>query len=172
MNTKSSREEALFALAVEKPTEKRSVFLDAVCAGDAALRQRIEAPLAGHEQPQGVLAETVPLNQGTIKLEPLDAPDEAIGQKIGRYKILERVGERGCGVVYVAEQTQPVQRRVAPKVVKLGMDTKQVVARFEAERQALAMMDHPNIAKVLDAGTTAPRSNRPRRHPAKTFGSS
>ena len=80
--------------------------------------------------------------------------DEAIGQKLGRNKLLERVGEGGCGVVYAAEQTEPVRRRVAHKVIKLGMDTKQVVARFEAERQALAMMDHPNIAKVLDAGTT------------------
>jgi serine/threonine protein kinase len=77
-----------------------------------------------------------------------------VGQPLGRYKLLERVGEGGCGVVYVAEQTEPVRRRVALKVIKLGMDTKQVVARFEAERQALAMMDHPNIAKVLDAGTT------------------
>jgi hypothetical protein len=73
---------------------------------------------------------------------------------VGRYKLLEKVGEGGCGVVYVAEQTAPVRRRVALKVIKLGMDTKQVVARFEAERQALAMMDHPNIAKVHDAGTT------------------
>jgi len=73
---------------------------------------------------------------------------------VGRYKLLEKVGEGGCGVVYVAEQTAPVRRRVALKVIKVGMDTKQVVARFEAERQALAMMDHPNIAKVLDAGTT------------------
>ena len=83
-------------------------------------------------------------------------PDEAVGQTLGRYKLLERVGEGGCGVVYVAEQVEPVRRRVALKVIKLGMDTKQVVARFEAERQALAMMDHPNIAKVLDAGTTGP----------------
>src|SRR6185503_2975467 len=81
-------------------------------------------------------------------------PDEVIGQNIGRYKILERLGEGGCGVVYGAEQTEPVRRRVAVKVIKPGMDTKQVVARFEAERQALAMMDHPNIAKVHDAGTT------------------
>ena len=73
---------------------------------------------------------------------------------LGRYKLLGRFGEGGCGVVYVAEQTEPVRRRVALKVIKLGMDTKAVVARFEAERQALAMMDHPNIAKVLDAGTT------------------
>ena len=89
-----------------------------------------------------------------MKLEFADAPDEAVGQTLGRYKLLERLGEGGCGVVYVADQTQPVRRRVALKVIKLGMDTKQVVARFEAERQALAMMDHPNIAKVLDAGTT------------------
>src|SRR2546428_8862134 len=74
------------------------------------------------------------------------------GDRIGRYKLLEQIGEGGCGVVYVAEQEQPVRRRVALKVIKLGMDTKQVIARFEAERQALAMMDHPNIAKVLDAG--------------------
>ena len=77
-----------------------------------------------------------------------------MGQTLGRYKLLEQIGEGGCGVVYVAEQDEPVRRRVALKVIKLGMDTKQVVARFEAERQALALMDHPNIAKVLDAGAT------------------
>src|SRR4051794_32229000 len=76
------------------------------------------------------------------------------GDRFGRYKILEEIGQGGCGVVFVAEQEQPVRRRVALKVVKLGMDTRQVIARFEAERQALAMMDHPNIAKVLDAGAT------------------
>jgi len=85
---------------------------------------------------------------------PDDPEDAAVGQSIGRYKLLERLGEGGCGVVYVAEQTEPVRRRVALKVIKPGMDTKAVVARFEAERQALAMMDHPNIAKVLDAGAT------------------
>src|SRR5204862_4995441 len=79
---------------------------------------------------------------------------EQIGIQIGRYKLLEQVGEGGMGVVYVAEQTEPVRRRVALKIIKPGMDTKQVIARFEAERQALAMMDHPNIARVLDAGTT------------------
>ncbi len=93
-------------------------------------------------------------------LEPeLPAPDKTIAaeepsERIGRYKILQKLGEGGCGVVYMAEQTEPVRRRVALKVIKLGMDTKQVIARFEAERQALALMDHPNIAKVLDAGTT------------------
>ena len=92
-------------------------------------------------------------NDIKLSLE-VDPVGEMVGQKIGRYKILERVGEGGCGVVYVAEQTEAVRRRVALKVIKLGMDTKQVVARFEAERQALAMMDHPNIAKVLDGGAT------------------
>jgi eukaryotic-like serine/threonine-protein kinase len=149
-----NREEALFALALEKPADKRAAFLDAMCEGDAALRQRLEALLAAHAQTEGVLAEPAPAAKGTMKIEFTDAPDETVGQKIGRYKILEKVGEGGCGVVYVAEQTEPVRRRVALKVIKLGMDTKQVVARFEAERQALAMMDHPNIAKVLDAGTT------------------
>src|SRR6266478_5842452 len=149
-----NREEALFALALEKSAGKRAGFLDAMCEGDVALRQRLEALLAAHEQPEGALAEAAPVGKGTMKIELADLPDEAIGQKIGRYKILEKVGEGGCGVVYVAEQTEPVRRRVALKVIKLGMDTKQVVARFEAERQALAMMDHPNIAKVLDASAT------------------
>jgi len=95
-----------------------------------------------------------------LKVEPVDPlPEDVVGQIIGRYKLLQKVGEGGCGVVYVAEQQKPVRRRVALKVIKLGMDTKQVVARFEAERQALALMDHPNIAKVLDAGAT--ESGRP-----------
>ena len=88
---------------------------------------------------------------------PRPAPDftvEEAGDRIGRYKLLEQIGEGGCGVVYMAEQEEPIRRRVALKVIKLGMDTKQVIARFEAERQALALMDHPNIAKVLDAGAT------------------
>jgi serine/threonine protein kinase len=88
-----------------------------------------------------------------------DRSYDALGQTIGRYKLREKIGEGGGGVVYVAEQTEPVRRRVALKLIKLGMDTKQVVARFEAERQALALMDHPNIAKVLDAGAT--ESGRP-----------
>ena len=82
-----------------------------------------------------------------------DDPEEPLRQ-IGRYKLLQKLGEGGCGVVYMAEQTEPVRRRVALKIIKLGMDTQQVIGRFEAERQALALMDHPNIARVLDAGTT------------------
>jgi len=149
-----AREEAIFALALGKPEAERAIWLDRECAGDRALRQRLEALLSAHEQSGGVLGDPAAVVKGTVKLELADLPDETVGQKIGRYKILERVGEGGCGVVYVAEQTEPVRRRVALKVIKLGMDTKAVVARFEAERQALAMMDHPNIAKVLDAGST------------------
>jgi WD40 repeat protein len=148
------REEALFALALEKPAGKRSAFLDVVCEADPALRHRLENLLAAYDSPDELSPDGAPPVVGTIKLDALDPPDEAVGQTLGRYKLLERLGEGGCGVVYVAEQTTPVRRRVAFKVIKLGMDTKQVVARFEAERQALAMMDHPNIAKVLDAGTT------------------
>ncbi len=153
MPSPQEREAALFALAAEKPLSERSAFLQAVCGTDSALRQRLEALLAAHEQPEDALATATRAVKATIKLDLADAPDEAVGQTLGRYKLLERVGEGGCGVVYVAEQTEPVRRRVALKVIKLGMDTKQVVARFEAERQALALMDHPNIAKVLDAGT-------------------
>jgi serine/threonine protein kinase/tetratricopeptide (TPR) repeat protein len=158
MNT-PAREEALFQAAVQLPGPGRAAFLDRECAGDPALRARLDALLAAHEQSDGVLASHAEASRPTITLELRDFPDPALGMTIGRYKLLERLGEGGCGVVYVAEQTEPVRRRVALKVIKLGMDTKQVVARFEAERQALAMMDHPNIAKVLDAGVIGERSD-------------
>jgi eukaryotic-like serine/threonine-protein kinase len=155
----AAREEDLFALALEQPTGQRGAFLESVCADDTALRRRIEALLAAHETPDPRLGEPAaiiphgrPLNPPTVKLP--ERPNETVGQAIGRYKLLEKIGEGGCGVVYVADQTEPVRRRVALKVIKLGMDTDAVVARFEAERQALAMMDHPNIARVFDAGTT------------------
>jgi len=156
----SPHEEALFTIALAKPASERAAFLDRECGDDKTLRQRLESLLAAHAAKDSFLEPDAPQPNReplkTIKLEMPDdePPDEAVGQTLGRYKLLERVGEGGCGVVYVAEQTEPVRRRVALKVIKLGMDTKQVVARFEAERQALAMMDHPNIAKVLDAGTT------------------
>jgi tetratricopeptide (TPR) repeat protein/tRNA A-37 threonylcarbamoyl transferase component Bud32 len=155
MPPSQQREEALFRAAAElQPGADRRVFLDQACAADPALRRRLETLLAAHDQPDPLPPSDTPAIKATIKLDLAEVEDEAVGKTIGRYKVLEKVGEGGCGVVYVAEQTQPVRRRVALKVIKLGMDTKAVVARFEAERQALAMMDHPNIAKVLDAGAT------------------
>src|ERR1044071_4977151 len=157
MQTSPSREEVLFARALEQPVEKWPALLDAMCEGNPALRQRLEALLAAHEEHDNLLPTKMEAVRPNLKPDlPPQAPDDDVGSMIGRYKLLERVGEGGCGVVYVAEQTDPVRRRVALKVIKLGMDNKQVVARLEAERQALAMMDHPNIAKVLDAGTTDP----------------
>ena len=162
MGPTQQREQALFTAALAKPTAERAAFLEGACHGDPALRQRLEALLAAHDQPEALLPTVVDAARGgkeasTGQARPPsknEMAEEPVGQKIGRYKILEKIGEGGCGVVYVAEHTEPVRRRVAVKVIKLGMDTKQVVARFEAERQALAIMDHPNIAKVLDAGAT------------------
>ncbi|HUK81995.1 MAG TPA: serine/threonine-protein kinase, partial [Verrucomicrobiae bacterium] len=148
MSQASPREERLFQTALKLPPgERRTAFLQRTCAGDESLRQRIEALLSADER-----AGTRFESDATLKsAEPFT---EKAGDRIDRYKLLQEIGEGGCGVVYMAEQEEPVRRRVALKVIKLGMDTKQVVARFEAERQALAMMDHPNIAKVLDAGAT------------------
>src|ERR1017187_9435058 len=158
MKPEPQRDESLFQAAAQLAGAERAAFLNGACLGDAALRQRLEALLAADDAKDSFLEpeerDTTGQPVKTMKLELADTPDEAVGTTIGRYKLMERLGEGGCGVVYVAEQSQPVRRRVALKVIKLGMDTKMVVARFEAERQALAMMDHPNIAKVLDAGTT------------------
>jgi len=150
----AQREAALFAAALERPPAERAAFLDGACHGDPALRARLDALLAAHEHPAALLDVPADAPRPAPGIRFAEAADEAVGQTLGRYKLLEKIGEGGYGVVYVAEQTEPLRRRVALKVIKLGMDTKQVVARFEAERQALALMDHPNIAKVLDAGTT------------------
>ncbi|MGA2556312.1 MAG: protein kinase, partial [Verrucomicrobiota bacterium] len=159
MKPDPQREAALFEAAAQLTGAERAAFLNVACHGDPALRQRLEALLAAHDakdpflEPEAPKPGSQPVN--TIKLGVTDNPaDDAVGRMVGHYKLLEKLGEGGCGAVYVAEQTAPVRRRVALKVIKLGMDTKAVIARFEAERQALAMMDHPNIAKVLDAGTT------------------
>jgi WD40 repeat protein/tRNA A-37 threonylcarbamoyl transferase component Bud32 len=146
--------ETIFKAALAFNAAERPIYLAGACRDNLPLRQQVEALLRAHDAPQAFPPGQPPSPNSTIKLDRADAADEAVGQTIGRYKLLEKVGEGGCGVVYVAEQTQPVRRRVALKVIKLGMDTKAVVVRFEAERQALAMMDHPNIAKVLDAGAT------------------
>jgi len=145
----------LFSSALDLPSGERTAFLNRACAGDAALRREVEDLLCEHDQ-VGSFLETPALgdrNAGPRPRGNLDAMEKA-GDRIDRYKLLENIGEGGCGVVYMAEQETPVRRRVALKIIKLGMDTRSVIARFEAERQALAMMDHPNIAKVLDAGAT------------------
>jgi serine/threonine protein kinase len=153
--SKQSLEEFLFEEAVRRPVADRAAFLDGVCQGDPALRARLDLLLEGHGKAEGFLGEVPPREPGLAasrRAEP--GVDEKPGDRIGHYKLLEKIGEGGCGIVYMAEQEEPVRRRAALKVIKLGMDTKSVVARFEAERQALALMDHPNIAKVLDAGAT------------------
>ncbi len=155
MSEPSEREIEVFNAALELPAAERAIYLDNACAGDAALRQRVEDLLAAGDQAGCFLdsAAISPPGPGGSTRPPA-VPSEKPGDRIGRYKLLQQIGEGGCGVVYMAEQEEPVRRRVALKVIKLGMDTKQVIARFEAERQAVALMDHPNIAKVLDAGAT------------------
>src|SRR5262245_8512832 len=144
--------EAIFFTALEKGSpEERAAYLGAVCASDPDLRRRVEKMLEAQahagsflEQPARSLVETV---ENPLVSEPP-------GTVIGPYKLLEQIGEGGMGSVWMAQQVAPVTRLVAVKLIKAGMDSKLVIARFEAERQALALMDHPNIARVLDAGTT------------------
>ena len=136
---------SIFLDASELAPEQREQFLRARCRNDLSLRRDVDALLKAQGSAGPFLG--LPTQSGLTV-------NETAGDRIGRYKIRERIGEGGCGVVYVAEQEQPVRRRVALKIIKLGMDTKNVIARFEAERQALALMDHPNIARVLDAGAT------------------
>ncbi len=152
MSDQPNREVAVLNAALELREPERAAYLDEACAGNAALRQRVEELLQASDEAGNFLENPAAVPpSGTI---PGPTPTEKPGDKIGRYKLLQQIGEGGCGVVYMAEQEEPVRRRVALKVIKLGMDTKSVIARFEAERQALALMDHPNIAKVLDAGAT------------------
>jgi tRNA A-37 threonylcarbamoyl transferase component Bud32 len=142
-------EESLFAAALEQPPAERARFLEHACGSDAALLEHLRALLAAHDRAAGILDRPV----ATAAHAP--PPSEDAGTVVaGRYKLLQRLGEGGMGTVWVAEQHEPVKRRVALKVIKPGMDSAQVVRRFEAERQALALMDHTNIARVLDAGAT------------------
>src|SRR5208283_773645 len=144
----------IFADALEKANAaERAAYLAQACGKDAQLRQQVEALLQAHEKAGGFLEEPAAALPGKTVIISTPLTEKA-GDHIGHYKLLQQIGEGGCGVVYMAEQEQPIRRRVALKVIKLGMDTKAVIARFEAERQALALMDHPNIAKVLDAGAT------------------
>jgi len=145
-------EEILFDLAEQKPAaEERAAFLDHACRDNPGLRARVAELLEAHFGATGFLkGATGPESSPTR----ITAPPETSPQMLGRYKLLEKIGEGGFGEVWMAEQREPIKRRVAIKIIKLGMDSRQVVARFEAERQALAMMDHPNIAKIFDADLT------------------
>ena len=151
--------DVIYSAAILLPPSERGAYLDRACGKDRALRLRVEAMLE-ESRPLHDAAEGTPtlreeddsLNREPVEVAPIQ---ELEGTTIGNYRLLQRIGEGGMGVVYMADQEHPVRRRVAVKIVKLGMDTEAVVARFEAERQALAMMDHPNIARVLDAGATS-----------------
>jgi serine/threonine protein kinase/WD40 repeat protein len=152
MATAAENARTIFFAAVERTPAERCVFLDEACGGNAQLRQRVDALLRAHDEPGAFLSEARPEFDVTV-VPPSAAP--LVGAVVaGRYKLLEEIGTGGMGAVWVAEQIEPVRRKVALKLIKAGMDSKPVLARFEAERQALALMDHPNIAKVLDGGLT------------------
>src|ERR1043166_1512962 len=166
-------ERAIFIEALEKGTaHQRSLYLEEACAGDLALRRRGDALLESHELAGSFLGKPVPERLAEHDANPQDESRnphlvgtvsepirERAGGVIGPYKLMEQIGEGGMGLVFVAEQQHPVRRKVAIKVIKPGRGTREVIARFEAERQALALMDHPNIAHVFDAGAT--ESGRP-----------
>src|SRR5262245_50714452 len=143
-------EKDVFVAALALPgAEEREAYLQAACAGHPELLGRVRELLSAHEESQG------PLDRGPVApgVTVDTAHTEGPGSVIGPYKLLEPIGEGGMGSVWMAQQTAPVKRLVAVKLIKAGMDSKHVIARFEAERQALALMDHPNIARVLDGGT-------------------
>ncbi len=143
--------ETVFLSALEKGSaEERAAYLDRACQGDPQLRQEVDRLLNAHPQVGSFLQS--PLLAGTAENLP---NREGPGAIIGPYKLLQKIGEGGMGTVYMAQQEEPIRRLVAVKIIKPGLDSAEVLARFEAERQALALMDHPNVAKVLDAGTTA-----------------
>ena len=154
-------EETLFVEALEIPdASARAAYLDRACAGDAALRARLVRLLDEHLRAGSFLDRPAVKPGATATFDPAPEAERAalagefVGTQIGPYKLLQQIGEGGMGTVFMAEQTQPIQRKVALKIIKPGMDSRQVVARFEAERQALAMMDHVNIARVFDGGAT------------------
>ena len=173
-------EETLFQEALSRSPEERAAFLEQACAGRPELRAAVEALLAAHEKPGNVL-DRAPADLGqTVDSEPGEPGEGATGEHApesddaplhivtaaycpdaepgvdiaGRYTLVEKIGEGGMGEVWVAKQTEPVKRKVALKLIKAGMDSRAVLGRFEQERQALALMDHPSIARVLDGGLT------------------
>jgi serine/threonine protein kinase len=149
MSQHAPDERAIFLAALEQGSpQERAAYLLSACAGDPELVKRVQELLKAHENSLGPLDAPPP---GLAAPATLDQPiSEHPGMQIGPYKLMEQIGEGGMGLVFVAEQHQPVRRRVAVKVIKPGMDTRDCLARFEAERHALALMDHPNIARVLD----------------------
>src|SRR5215472_6901266 len=151
MNANPNRAREIFIAALKLAPDQWDAYLDEACGNDEALRGRVQSLLAAHREAGSFLEPAGPGLMVTID-DPLS---ERPGMVIGPYKLLEQIGEGGFGVVYMAEQTEPVRRKVALKVLKPGMDSRQVIARFAAERQALALMDHPNIAHVFDGGETA-----------------
>ena len=157
-----NRAKQVFHEAIEKTGQERARLVATACADDRELRAQVNALLNAHDEAGAFLDSPTGGDEAARAAAAQLAasrPPQALGTPIGPYKLLQVIGEGGFGTVYMAEQDQPIRRRVALKIIKLGMDTKEVIARFETERQALAMMDHPNIAKVLDAGTT--ESGRP-----------
>jgi eukaryotic-like serine/threonine-protein kinase len=150
------------AAEIEDPVE-RAAFLSSACAGNPQLREEVE-DLLERERMAGSFLEH-PLEPEAVATLDMPPVSEKPGTQVGRYKLLQQIGEGGFGVVYMAEQHKPVRRKVALKIIKPGMDTREIIARFEAERQALALMDHPNIAKVLDAGTTGANPKSESRNP-------
>jgi len=142
----------IFSAALALPAAARPAFLKTACGGNEAVRLQVENLLRAHDEAGDFLKQAA---AETLGRGDLGRVGEKPGDRVDRYKLLQPIGEGGCGVVFMAEQEEPVRRRVALKIIKPGMDTKSVIARFEAERQALALMEHPNIAQVLDAGATA-----------------
>jgi eukaryotic-like serine/threonine-protein kinase len=149
-------ESGIFKAAVKLPPDRRAAYLDQACGPDAELRAEIDSLLHAHDATGGFLEDVPPGPDPTEDYQPLA---ERPGTVIGPYKLMEQIGEGGFGLVFVAEQQHPIRRKVALKIIKPGMDSRDIIARFEAERQALALMDHTNIARVFDAGTT--HSGRP-----------
>jgi serine/threonine protein kinase len=149
MPAKPLDEEALFH-AVRRITDPkaRALFINQACGEDAPLAERVRALVEMHEQ------EADSADQPSVQTRDCEPLVERPGARVGPYRLMEQIGKGGFGLVFVAEQQEPVKRKVALKIIKPGMDSAQVIARFEAERQALALMDHPNIARVLDAGAT------------------
>ena len=161
MSTNLPTDEELFFEAIDLPEKQREAFLQNACCGDEVRKQRIDGLVQSHQRnsDSDFFLDSPPFSVLATTTETSMEIGEQSGDQIGRYKLLQRIGEGGMGIVYMAEQTVGVRRRVALKIIKLGMDTRQVIARFEAERQAMALLDHPNIAKVLDIGAT--ESGRP-----------